>query len=167
MMSCFVKRFHRADSGVSAVEFALIAPVMIITFLGIAEVANTVLAARKVANVASTAADLVAQTTTIDDAGIADVMGALSVVLHPFNASSAQVRISSVVADDDGELTIAWSDGHNIPPRAEGDPITLDYDIVPENQGIIMAEAFFTYNGIELSDTFYMKPRRSTTVQRQ
>ena len=48
-------------------------------------------------------------------------------------------------------------------------------DIVPANQGIIMAEVIFTYrtlfgmyltDGITVSDTFYLKPRRSTSVQR-
>ena len=166
-MMRFIKRFYRADGGAPAVEFALVAPVMIIMFLGIAEVANTIVAARKVGNIASTAADLVAQTTSINDDQIADIMGALSVVLRPFNASDAQIRITSVVADADGETTVAWSDAQNWDPRVVGSLIPIPNDIVPNNQGIIMAEVNFNYNGITLNDTFYLKPRRSTTVLRE
>lgn len=170
-----IRRFRRADGGLSAVEFALIAPVMVVLFFGIAEISSFVLAARKVSNIASSAADLVAQTTTINDAEVNDVMGALNAVLRPFNPADAQIRISSVVADSDGETTVDWSDARNTTAYSQGTPITIPNDIVPDNHGIIMAEVSFTYrtffgmfltDGITVRDTFYLKPRRSTTVQR-
>ncbi|MBL8782632.1 MAG: pilus assembly protein [Alphaproteobacteria bacterium] len=175
-MMRFINRFRRSDRGLAAIEFALIIPVMLFTFFGIAEIANYILAARKVANVASSAADLTAQDTVIDDAEMADIMGALDVVLRPFDPQEAQIRISSVVADDNGETTVAWSDARNTGAYAEGTPIDVPDDIVPNNQGIIMTEVSFTYrtlfgmylnDGMTVSDTFYLKPRRSTTVQRQ
>lgn len=175
-MNRFFKRFRRADGGVSAIEFALVLPVMVATFFGIAEISNYILAARKVANVASAAADLVAQDTVIDDAELTDIMGALDVVLRPFDPADAQVRITSVVADSDGETTVAWSEARNTSAYAEGTPITVPDDIVPDNQGIVMAEVSFTYttlfgmyltDGMTVSDTFYLKPRRSTQVLRE
>jgi Flp pilus assembly protein TadG len=172
----FFNRFRRANRGLAAIEFALIIPVMLATFFGIAEIANYILAARKVANVASSAADLTAQDTVIDDGEMADIMGALDVVLRPFDPEEAQIRISSVVADDDGDTTVAWSDARNTGAYAEGTPVDVPDGIVPDNQGIIMTEVSFTYktlfgmfltDGITVSDTFYLKPRRSTTVARQ
>jgi Flp pilus assembly protein TadG len=175
-MMRFFNKWRRSDGGVAAIEFALIIPAMLITFFGIAEIANYILAARKVSNVASSAADLVTQDTVIDDDEMADIMGALDVVLRPFNPDDAQVRITSVIADDEGETTVAWSDARNTGPYAAGTPITVPDEIVPNNQGIIMAEVSFTYqtlfgmyltDGITVSDTFYLKPRRSTTVERE
>jgi len=171
----FVKRFRSADGGLSAIEFALIVPVMLFTCFGISEIANYIQAARKVANIASTAADLTSQDTVVDDAEMNDIMGALDAILRPFDPGTAQIRISSVVADDEGVTTVAWSDARNTSPRAEGSPITVP-DIVPQNQGIVMAEVSFTYttlfgmyltDGMTVSDTFYLKPRRSTTVERE
>lgn len=175
-MNRFLKRFRRADGGVSAIEFAFIAPIMLATFFGIAEIANYIMAARKVSNVASSAADLVTQDTVIDDGEIADIMGALDVVLRPFDPSDAHIRITSVVADSDGETTVGWSEARNTTAYAEGTPIDVPDDIVPDNQGIIMAEVSFTYqtlfgmyltDGMTVSDTFYLKPRRSTQVLRE
>jgi Flp pilus assembly protein TadG len=174
-MMRFFNKFGRANRGLAAIEFALIIPVMLATFFGIAEIANYILAARKVANVASSAADLTAQDTVIDDGEMADIMGALDVVLRPFDPDEAQIRITSVVADSDGDTTVAWSDARNTGAYAEGTPIDVPDDIIPDNQGIIMTEVSFTYktlfgmfltDGITVSDTFYLKPRRSTTVQR-
>jgi Flp pilus assembly protein TadG len=175
-MMRFFNGFRRSDRGLAAIEFALIIPVMLFTFFGIAEVANYILAARKVANVASSAADLITQDTVISDDEMADVMGALDVVLRPFDPDEAQIRITSVIADEDGETTVAWSDARNTGAYSEGSPIDMPEDIVPNGQGVIMTEVSFTYrtlfgmyltDGMTVSDTFYLKPRRSTTVERQ
>jgi Flp pilus assembly protein TadG len=177
-MNKFFRRFRAAQSGVAAIEFALMVPMMLFTFFGVAEISSYILASRKVANVASIAADLVAQDKSVDDAEMSDIMGALDVVIRPFNPANARIIISSVVADDDGNLTIAWSDARHTAPRAAGSaaPAIVPAGIVPNNQGIVMAEIEFTYtstfgqyltSGSTVSDVFFLKPRRSTTVQRE
>lgn len=174
-MMNLVRNFKKSDAGVAAVEFALIIPVMLTTFFGVSEIANYILAARKVSNVASSAADLVAQDTVIATSEINDIMTSLNVVLRPFNSSSATIRISSVVADPNtGNTTIDWSDARNIAPRAAGSSVTIP-NIISPGQSVIMAEVTFRYqtlfgeyltNGMTVSDTFYLKPRRSTKVER-
>jgi Flp pilus assembly protein TadG len=149
---------------------------MVFTFFGVVEIANYILAARKVSNVASAAADLVTQDTQIDDAEIADIIGAMDVVMRPFDPSAGSIRITSVVADVDGNLTVAWSDARNTSPLTVGSTVSdMPPDIVPAGQGVIMTEVSFTYtsmfgmyltSGMTVSDTFYLKPRRSTTVER-
>lgn len=176
MLMTFFKRFARATAGLSAIEFALVAPIMVSTYFGIAEVANYILAARKVASVASTAADLVAQDTIIDNNEMTDILGALNVILAPFNPNDAQIRVSSVVADEDGVTRVEWSDAIHTTPLPVNTPITLPQsDMVAPFQGIVMAEITFTYttafgeflnNGATVTDRFYMKPRRSTKVLR-
>lgn len=175
-MKNFGKRFWFNVAGVSAVEFALVLPVMLATFFGISEVANYVLAARKAANAASTAADLVAQDTAITNDEMSDIMNSLSIVLLPFNPAQAQIRISEVDADNNGVTTVAWSDARRTSPRTPGSPITVPSGVVPNGQGVILAEISFTYqtlfgmylnDGMTVSDKFYLKPRRSTKVLRQ
>lgn len=174
-MMRLIKRFRGNTDGVAAIEFAFVAMPMIVTFFGVAEISSYILAARKVANVASVAADLVTQDTSVTDDEMADIMGVLDVIMRPFDPGTADVRITSVVADADGETTVAWSDARNTSPRAVDSPVTVPDDIVPDNQGIIMTEVSFTYHslfgmfltsGMTVSDTFYLKPRRSTQVLR-
>ena len=177
-MMRFIKRFRRDNKAVAAVEFALIVWPMLFTFFGVAEIANYILAARKVSNIASSAADLVTQDTSITNVEMTDIMGALDVILRPFDPSKAKIVISEVVAANNGTLTIAWSDARNTAPRAVGSPAPskVPADIIPANQGIIMTEVSFTYqtlfgmyltDGMTVEDTFYLKPRRSTTIARQ
>jgi len=171
------RAFFRSESGVAAIEFAFILPVMVIMFLGVVEVSNYVMAARRVANVASTAADLVAQDTFVSDDEMGDIMGALDVLIAPMNAENATIRITSVVADAQGVPKVDWSEARHTTPRAVGS--TVSYSDIPTglisaNQSVIMTEIFFGYDPMfasflprpNINDKFYLKPRKSLTVDR-
>jgi Flp pilus assembly protein TadG len=171
----FFKRLGRDVSGLSAIEFAFIAPVMVTSYFGVAELGNYILADRKVTTVASTAADLVAQSTQISNAGMNDIMASLSVIIQPFNANDVQIRITSVTANAVGNTTVAWSDAVNTSPRAVGSSVTLPAGLVPPNQSVIWSEISFSYttlvgmflnNGVTVTDNFYLKPRKTIAVQR-
>ena len=171
----FLANFRANTKGLAAIEFAMMVPVMLVTYFGISEVANYVLAARKVASVASTGADLVAQDTNVTNDEMNDIMLALNVILAPFDVSKAQFRLTCVEADSNGNTTVAWSDARNTSPRTPGSAISMPAGLVPNDQGIVMAEISFTYqtlfgmyltNGMTVDDTFYLKPRRSITVLR-
>ena len=171
----FWKRFGQDASGLSAIEFAFIAPLMVTTYFGVSEIGNYILADRKVTAVAATAADLVTQGSQVTDAGMADIMASLSVIIQPFNPADAQIRITSVTADALGVTKVAWSDALHTSPRAVGSNITIPVGLVPPNQSIVLAEITFTYttlvgmfltSGITVSDNFYQKPRKTIAVQR-
>jgi Flp pilus assembly protein TadG len=174
-MLCFFNRFFRDASGLSAVEFALLLPVMISSYFGVAEIGNYILADRKVTSVAATAADLVAQSTQVSNSSMADIMASLNVVIQPFNPADTQIRITSVTADALGNTKVAWSDAVRTSPRAVGSTISMPAGLVPANQSVIFSEVTFTYksvvgmflqNGITVTDQFYQKPRKTLAVQR-
>lgn len=175
-MSNFIKRLRGNTSGVAAIEFALVAFPMVFTFFGVVEVANYILVARKVANVASAAADLTTQDTAVDDGEINDIMNALNAVMRPFNPNETGVVITSIVADNNGNLTVEWSDARNASARTPGSSVSgVPAGLVPNGQGVIMTEVSYTYtslvgmyltSGMTVSDTFYLKPRRSSKVER-
>ena len=171
----FLRTFGQNQSGLSAIEFAFVAPLMVTTYFGVAEIGNYIYADRKVTTVAATAADLVAQSTQVSDAGMNDIMTSLNVIISPFNPTDAQIRITSVTADALGNTKVAWSDAVRTSPRAVGSTITMPAGLVPANQSVILAEITFTYktlvgmfltSGITVTDNFYMKPRKTIAVQR-
>lgn len=172
----FIKRLRKNTSGVAAIEFALIAFPMVFTFFGVVEVANYILVARKVSNVASVAADLTTQDTAVNDSEINDIMNALNAVMRPFDPNQTRIVITSVVADDNGNLSVEWSDARNTAARTPGSSVSgIPAGIVPNGQGVIMTEVSYTYtslvgmyltSGMTVSDTFYLKPRRSSKVER-
>lgn len=105
------RRFRGDKSGLAAVEFALILPVMITLFFGIVELSQALSARADVTNMASVAADLVAQESTVTPGDIQNVYAAARSVLYPFSTAPLTITIYSIV--DDGKQgaggAVAWS----------------------------------------------------------
>lgn len=170
-----VGRLRRDERGVSAVEFALIAPAMVGMFFGIGEVSAYMQAHNRLTKVASTLADLVAQDTQINNAEINDIFNCAQAIMQPFPWAGAWARVTSVTANAAGQTTVAWSDARNTSARSPGSAIAMPAGIVPPNSSVIFAEVNFTYTssfgmfltqGVVADDQFYSRPRRSVTVAR-
>lgn len=174
-----VRNFRRNKSGLAAVEFALIAPVMVTLLLGTIELCNALSCHQKVTMLASTGADLVAQATTISSSDMNDVFAAVNAIIYPFASSNAKVVITSIVSDGNGEGTVAWSKAQNTTALTVGNAMTIPTGLMPKDQcakdacGVILAQVTYDYTSpfgkffvgtVPMTDTFYARPRRSATV---
>ncbi len=102
----------RDCSGVAAIEFAFLVPIMLIIFFGSYETANFVLAYMKLENAAETATDLVAQTrvnTVLQSTDFTDVTSAVEQVLSPLPTSAGQLKIAyASVTYSTGSPVVDW-----------------------------------------------------------
>jgi len=100
------------QSGLAAVEFALILPIMLLLFLGSFETTNLVLAYMKVEASAETAADLVAQTrvnTVLQSTDFTNITNAAKQVLTPLSTSGTLLKIAyASVTYNTGSAVIDW-----------------------------------------------------------
>src|SRR3954470_20871040 len=87
-------RFLRDKRGVSAVEFAMLLPLMITLYLGGVEVSSAIAVDRKVTQVARTLGDLVAQSTTLNATDMTNILNAASSVVQPYSSSLIKVTVS-------------------------------------------------------------------------
>ena len=100
-------------TALAAVEFALLLPVMLTLFFGVYEVSLALAARADVTAVASTAADLIAQESTVTTADMSNVWSAMGAILYPNNTTVAQMTLTSINYDTStNSLTsgkVAWS----------------------------------------------------------
>src|SRR3990167_7599340 len=102
VMISFLRRLGRDRRGVSAVEFALIAPAMVASYFGMAEITQALLAERKAAHAASAIGDLVSQSSSVSTADITDIFSIASTIMQPYTTTTPKMRVSSVTADSGG-----------------------------------------------------------------
>jgi Flp pilus assembly protein TadG len=164
------------SSGVSAVEFALLLPVMITLYLGTVEISQGIAADRKVSLTARTAADLVSQVASVNNSDMTNVLSATSTVIQPFASSNLKVVVSSVKIDANGTATIEWSDTLNGTARAKGSTVSLPTALKVPNSYLIWSEVQYAYKPtigylvsgtLTLKDQIYMRPRLSDFVDRK
>jgi Flp pilus assembly protein TadG len=170
-----LRRFTRDRRGVSAVEFAMILPLMLTLYLGAVEVSQGISIDRKVTLTTRTVADLASQVTNITNADMTNLLQASKSVMTPYPTSTLKIVVSSVKIDSQGKATIAWSDTLNGNARAVGAPVTLPAALNVPNTSLIWSETSYQYQpvigyvitgSLNLSDQLYMRPRLSESITR-
>jgi Flp pilus assembly protein TadG len=163
------------ERGVSAVEFAMLLPLMLSLYLGSVEVSQGIGADRKVTLTARTICDLVSQVSSIGNTDMTNALNASSAVMAPFSTTNLQVTVSSVKIDAAGKATVAWSDSLNGTAHTTGSTVTLPAALNVANTSLIWSEVQYTYKPVigyvmtgtlTLKDHIYMRPRVSDTVAR-
>jgi Flp pilus assembly protein TadG len=168
-------RFRRDRRGVSAVEFAMLLPLMVALYLGGVEISAAVAIDRKVTLVARSLADLVAQATNVTSTDITNILGAATTIVQPYDDTKLKITVSSVKIDSQGNATISWSDTKNGTARAVGSTVTLPTALNTPSTSLIWAESQYAYTPTigyvitgtrNLNDQIYMRPRLSDCVLR-
>jgi Flp pilus assembly protein TadG len=163
----------RDQRGVSAVEFALLLPLMLTLYLGAVEISQGIGADRKVTLTARTVADLTSRVTGLASSEMTNSLNAASAVMSPFPDSNLKVTVSEVKIDANSKATIDWSVTKNGTARAKGSSVTLPTALVVPNSCLIWSEVQYTYKPtigyvvtgtLTLKDQIYMRPRLSDCV---
>jgi Flp pilus assembly protein TadG len=167
--------FAQDRRGVSAVEFAMLLPLMITLYLGSVEISQGVGVDRKVTLTARTVGDLASQVSSINNADMTNLLNAATSVIAPYDATKIKVTVSAVTIDAAGVAKITWSDTKNGTARTVGSTVTLPTALNVASTTLIWSEASYDYRPavgyvitgtLTLSDQIYMRPRLSDSVTR-
>lgn len=170
----FSRKLSEADDGISAVEFALIAPLMAMIYFGCIELSLMMTLDRKVTGATAALGDLTSRAATVTNDDLADIFQATRMVMQPNDMTGARMRVTSLY-EDDGDVKVAWSDGCNLTAYATDQQVTIPANLIPEGGTLIMSEIEYDYNSSigyffttskQLSDKFYLRPRRVDSITR-
>ncbi|HEY0437995.1 MAG TPA: TadE/TadG family type IV pilus assembly protein [Phenylobacterium sp.] len=167
-------RFRKNESGVAAVEFALVAPVLILLYCGLAELTMAMMAERQAAHSASVVGDLVAQSINMNATQMTDIFHVGDAIMKPFSTATLKIRVSSVKADANGVAKVVWSQGHGLGAFTAGATVAaFPANLLLPGDSVIEADVSYDFtspimqvvpNALNYSDSFYLKPRRVTEV---
>lgn len=175
-----LKSFWRDRRGVSAIEFALIAPVLVLMYCGFAETTQAMMAQRRLSNIASQIGDLVAQGTQTGPSKMTDIFNIGNLIMAPYPTATLKMCIYSVTSDATGKDTVAWvrtnpaGVGMAGCPAANATVNDISTGVLPANQSIIVARASYDYTSpiklvmpttMTFKRNYYLRPRRTDAVQ--
>jgi len=163
-----IRRIARDQRGVSAVEFALLAPVMVGLYLGCVEISEGVAADRKVSLTAAALANLTAQAQNLTATDMTNILDASGAIIVPFSASLLKMTVTCLKIDASKNVTVKWSVTRN--GTADSGSMTIPSALAVANSFLILAKTSYAYTPvvgytitgtITLSDQMYMSPRIS------
>jgi Flp pilus assembly protein TadG len=168
-------RFVGDCRGVSAVEFALLLPVMMTLYLGGVETTQGLATNRKVTITAHALADLATQYTDITNADMSNILSAASAIIAPYAVSNLQAVVSELSINAQGQASVVWSDTLNGTGRPAGQAVDIPTSLAVPNSYLVLAEVSYSYNptyGYVMTGTLtlqgqsYMQPRQSASIAR-
>ena len=166
-------RFSRDSRGVSAVEFALIAPLLFLLLFGEFTLCDAYSAKRKLTIAAHTVADLVARQVSVSSTSLTSIMNATAQIAAPYDLSKMVIVVSEATTDASGNSTVTWSGALHGTALTAGSPVTLPAGIAQPGTSLIFSTVTYSYTPVlgqslfgtmTFSSAFYMSPRMIASV---
>jgi Flp pilus assembly protein TadG len=169
-------------SGLAAVEFAMIFPMMVVMFFGVLELSSAIAVDRKATLVARTLSDLTSQMASVANADLLSFGETAKAIMTPYPVSPLTSSITEVYVDSvSGVARVQWSKGLTIGPTGvvaiaptnphnPGDVVVLPLTlVVAKGTYVIWSEVTYTYTpaigyvvsklGMPFNDAAYTRPR--------
>jgi len=171
-------------SGIAAVEFAVIVPIMLVMFFGTVEFSSGVAVDRKVTLIARTLSDLTSQSLTVADTDITNFFTASNAIMTPYPSAPTQSTLSELYVDPVTlKARVEWSRSATFNSagavvlgsgRAVKSSVTIPSQLAVGGTYLIFSEVSYLYTpavgyvmakaGVTLSDVSYTRPRQSQCV---
>jgi Flp pilus assembly protein TadG len=173
----------RDRSGIAAVEFAVIVPIMLVMFFGTVEFSSAVAIDRKVTLMARTLANLTSQGLSVNNTTLTGYFNASNAIMTPYSGPlypAPNTTVSELYIDPaTGAARVQWSQGSQ--PRTVGTPVAIPASLISlDAQGKIIPQQYLIFSevnvlytptvgyvmtsGVSLSDVAYTRPRQSICV---
>ncbi len=168
-----VQVFAACRSGVAAVEFALVLPVLLAIVFGGYQMAEATSAYRKTTLTAHAVADLTTQYTTMDTADVLNVLNASAQVMAPFATSSLVIVLTEYATSVAGVSTVTWSKSLNGTPLVAGTIVLLPASVAQVGTSIVQSQVTYSFTPavaykltgpINMSSQLYMSPRSVQSI---
>ncbi|MFZ1815547.1 MAG: TadE/TadG family type IV pilus assembly protein [Rhizobiaceae bacterium] len=181
---CTVDRFRDETRGVAAVEFAFIAPIMILLFVGTIELSAGVSTNRKLSRLSSTVGDLITQSQSLTTGDIDNIMDVSGKIMYPYK-DPLTIVVTGVEINSSGQAKVKWSrsepTGH---AKTVGTNYTVPTKIRKPSTFLVSARistsytpsfgwahyeadkgVYFSRTPIAMSEELFLRPRIGASVE--
>ncbi|MDB5554256.1 MAG: hypothetical protein JWL86_4240 [Rhizobium sp.] len=174
------RRVLRDRSGVSAIEFVLLFPILIGMMAGTVDIGQALTVSRKMNQIASTLGDMTSQQDKWTATNIDAIMAGAATIIDPY--SKTDIKIDLAILDIDASLKakVNWARGYNTTALTKGaaSPVAIPTNIAQSGVQLIAVRARYTLQtpftklltpvtgvtAYNYEKTYIMRPRVSEAI---
>lgn len=171
------RRFAMDRQGIGAIEFAIIAPVLLMLYIGALELTMGLSVAKRASRATGTIADIITQqsspilktapqgSTVVSLDTMPNVAAA---ILAPYGATGLTLKISGITIDASSNATISWSwaqDGTT--PYAKGSAVAVPTDLGQAGTFLVRSELTIPYKMFSFGPDFLPASYNQISISRQ
>jgi Flp pilus assembly protein TadG len=159
--------------GVTAVEFALVAPIALLMLFAEFALCDAMSAKRKLTITAHTIADLVARQSSVNSSSLSSILNASAQIAAPYSVSNMSIIIAELTTDNSGKTWVTWSSALNGAALKTGVQVVVPAGIAQNNTALIYSSATYSYTpllgqslfgALVFNSQFYENPRITSSV---
>lgn len=155
-LSAHSRRLAHDRKGTAAIEFAHLAPVLLIMLLGSIEVSRAVSMDRRFGMVTAMTGDLITRESTVNDTELDAIMTIVSFLMQPYDSSTLKAKVISVKANPSNatQTKVDWAYSHggiSVPSRCS--TYTLPTGLVSAGGSVVIVETQYSYTPLFTSWT--------------
>ena len=102
-------RLINNEDGIGAVEFALLAPVLLLVYVGTVELSTALTVDKRITKASAITTDIIANLESVDKASLREMVGVAQSIVAPYDASTLRFQVVGINVNSSGVATIAWS----------------------------------------------------------
>lgn len=155
-------------SGLGAVEFALLAPLLLMLYISAFEVTEGFSASKRTARAAGVIADLVSQEEEVTPTSLAGMTVIANSIFTPMSTSQMKIVISGIAVDAAGKSTVSWSwTQDNSNPYKPGSTVNIPSDMAGPSSFLIRSEVTYPYKILNFMPGLLPPQTQNLTLYRQ
>lgn len=174
------------ERGLAAIEFALLAPLLLALYFLTMEAGQAIQANGKVNRIGGMVGDLVTQQATVNAAELDAIMRIGEATLQPYMRSQPTIAVTAIEISDeaDPKARVVWSrklaDGAYSVGEAKDEVVTIPPSLMINGSFLIRAESNLDYqpvvtwaasgerslgfDSLSMGEAYFLRPRMSRTV---
>ncbi len=141
--SYLVSRFRDEAKGVAAIEFAFLAPLMLLLYVGTIEISSAVSANRKLSRASSTLGDLLTQVECVSDNTLSDMVKIIDDIMYPYE-NSVGISIAGILVKGT-KAEVQWSRAFGSTAAANGSAYTVPSKIKTDGNFLVAVKMDMQY----------------------
>lgn len=163
------KRFLRDRSGVGAIEFAILFPILVMLYIAAFEITVGLSVSKRAARAAGSVADIVTQQTSVSKSSLGQISNVANAIFVPFNTTKMQIKLTGITMDASANAKVLWSwqnTSTTAPYTVNSAVSTVPTDMKKASSFLVRAELSIPYRLLAFTPAFLPGDMQTLTISK-
>ncbi|TCU38739.1 TadE/TadG family type IV pilus assembly protein [Rhizobium azibense] len=162
-------RFGRDRSGVGAIEFAILFPVLVMLYIGAFEITIGLNVSKRTSRAAGSIADLITQQQNVTKSSLSEISSVAGGIFAPFGTTGMQIKVTGITIDAGANAKVLWSwanDATTAPYAANSAVTGIPADMQKADSFLVRADLSVPYTLFAFGPDFLPGDIQELTIRR-